>query len=194
MSAMWSERVRWLVLSSGVALVVSSCGTSDGSRIVNAAAAQSPAPVSSARAQDRAVTKFIHGLRREGVSFEPAADWNAGRLILAVPHPMSAPWPGLAGQVIGGLEVTVLRATVSSRDYRRAVPAIGRATFADSDRVESFNYPTDGSRIVVQVRGFRHMETARRAALTAQLERIADVPVQLVNAPHLVPLPYISRK
>src|SRR3954452_11333916 len=101
MSAMWSARVPWLVLGASVALVLSSCGTSPGSRIVDVAA-QSGTSVPSARAQDRAVTKFIHGLRSERLSFEPAADWNAGRLIFAVPHPMFAPWPGLAGQVIGG--------------------------------------------------------------------------------------------
>lgn len=174
--------------------MVVSCESSPGSRTVDADA-QSPSSVPSASAQDQtAVTKFIHGLRRERVSFQPDADWSAGRLIVAVPHPESAPWPGLAGQVIGGLEVTVLRATVSTRDYERAIPAIGRATFADRDRVESFNYPTDGSHIIVRVRGLRHMDTARRAALTANLGRIADVPVQLVNAPHLVYLPSIAKK
>jgi hypothetical protein len=88
----------------------------------------------------------------------------------------------------------VVKATVTPRDYERAIPAIGRATFADSDRVESFSYPTDGSHITVRVRSLRDMDTARRAALAANLERIAGVPVQLVNAPHLVYLPYVATK
>jgi hypothetical protein len=173
--------------------MVVSCGSSPGSRTVDAAA-QPPSRVPSASAKDEtAVRKFIEGLRRERVAFEPAADWSAGRLILAVSHPGSAPWAGLAGQVIGGLQVTVLRATVSTRDYRRAVPAIGRATFADSDRVESFNYPTDGAHIIVRVRGLRQMDTARRVALAANLGRIAKAPVQLINAPHRVYLPLITK-
>jgi hypothetical protein len=193
MSPMRFKRVRWLVLGSSVALVVS-CGSSTGSRTLGADA-QPPSRVPSASAKnDTAVRNFIEGLRRERVAFEPAAEWSTGRLILAVSHPRSAPWPGLAGQVIGGLEVTVLRATVSTRDYRRAIPAIGQATFTDRDRVESFNYPTDGSHIIVRVRGLRDMDAARRAALTTKLERIADVPVHVVNAPHYVPLTYIGKR
>jgi hypothetical protein len=192
MSAMRSEGARWLILGASVAMVLS-CGSSPDVRTVDAAA-QSTSRVPSASAKDEtAVRKFIEGLRRERVAFEPAADWSAGRLILAVSHPGSAPWDRLAGQVIGGLEVTVLRATVSTRDYRRAVPAIGRATFADSDRVESFNYPIDGSHIIVRVRGLHHMDTARRATLTENLCRIAKVPVQLINAPHYVYLPLITK-
>jgi hypothetical protein len=90
------------------------------------------------------------------------------------------------GQVVGGLEVTVLQAAVSTADYEHSISAIGRARFADRHRVESFNYPTDGSHIIVRVRGLRHMDAVRRAALTANLERIADVPVRLVKAPHMV--------
>lgn len=193
MSPVRFDRVRWLVLGSSVALAVW-CGSSSGSRTVGVDA-RGPSRVTSASAQnDTAVRKFIEGLRRDRVAFEPAAEWSTGRLILAVSDPRSAPWPGLAGHVIGGLEVTVLRATVSTKDYRRAVPAIGRATFRDRNRVESFSYPTDGSHIIVFVRGLRDMDTARSAALTANLERIADVPVQVANAPHLVPLTYIGKR
>jgi hypothetical protein len=41
--------------------------------------------------------------------------------------------------------------------------------------------------------GLRHIDTTRRAALTANLGRIAKVPVQLINAPHLVYLPLITK-
>jgi hypothetical protein len=192
MSAGRFERLRLLVLGAGVALVAS-CGSATVSG--PDADAQPPVGDPTASATDEmAVTTFVHRLRRERVAFEPAADWRAGRLILAVPHPMSAPWPGVSGQLVGGLKVTVVKATVTPRDYERAIPAIGRATFADSDRVESFSYPTDGSHITVRVRSLRDMDTARRAALAANLERIAGVPVQLVNAPHLVYLPYVATK
>lgn len=189
---MRSERFRVLILGASVALVAS-CGSAQSSRLSADVEPSGGLPTASAMDQV-AVTKFIDSLRKERLAFEPAAEWSAGRLTLAVPHPMSAPWPGVAGQVVGGLRVAVLKATVTTRDYERAIPAIGRATFADSERVKSFNYPTDGSRIIVRVRGLHAMDAARRAALAANVERVAHVPVQLVNAPHLVALPYFATK
>jgi hypothetical protein len=181
------ERFRWLILGASVALVTS-CGAAPGSQAD--ADAEPPSALPTASTKDQiAVTQFIEGLRSEHVDFHPDADWSARHLTLAVPDPMFKPWPDAEGQVIGGLEVTVLRATVSTRDYERSISTIGRATFADRNSVQSFNYPSDGSHIIVRVRGLPDMDTARRAALTANLERIADVPVQLVDAPHLVRLP-----
>ena len=191
MSAVRVERFGWLILAASVALVVS-CGFAPDSQVD--AHAQSPSALPTASAKDQiAVTHFIDRLRRKHVDFQPAADWSAGHLILAVPDPMSEPWPGVDGQVIGGLEVTVLHARVSTRDYEHTISAIGGATFADRGRVESFDYPTDGSHIIVRVRGLPHMRPARRADLVANLERIADAPVQLIKAPHMVPLPAIVK-
>lgn len=192
MSAVRFERCRWLILGASVALVASCGSAAPGSQA--GADPQPPRSLPTASAQDQtAVRQFIQGLRRQHLDFQPAADWSAGRLIVAVPDPMSEPWPGVEGQVIGGLDVAVLHATVSTRDYEHAISAIGRAAFADRDRVESFTYPTDGSHIIVRVRGLPHMDTARRAALIANLERIADVPVHLVKAPHMVLLPAITK-
>jgi hypothetical protein len=185
------ENLRWLILGATVALTVS-CGSAPGSRADGHPQAARAVPT--AGPQDQvAVTRFIEDLRSENGDFQPAADWTAGRLILAVPDPTSEPWPGMEGHIVGGLEIVVLRATVSTRDYEHAISAVGRATFADRDRVESFGYPTDGSHVIVRVRGLLAMDPARRAALIANLERVADVPVQLVRAPHMVLLPAITK-
>jgi len=59
-------------------------------------------------------------------------------------------------------------------------------------RVECFNYPADGSHVIVRVGGL-HRLVARRAALVANLQRVAGVPFRLANAPNTVPLPAIVR-
>lgn len=191
MSAVRFERFRWLILGASAALVTS-CGSATSSPADAPLSSASGVPTASAKDQI-AVTHFIGKLRSEHVDFEPAANWRAGRLTLAVPDPTSEPWPGVEGQVIGGLEVIVLHATVSTADYEHSISAIGRARFEDRARVKSFDYPADGSRITVRVRGLPHMDAARRATLTANLERIADVPIRLINAPLTVPLPAIIK-
>jgi hypothetical protein len=191
MSGVRFERFRWSILAASVALMTS-CGSATGPRADAPTHAASGVPTASAKDQI-AVTRFIERLRSEHVDFEPAADWSAGRLTLAVPDPTSEPWPDVEGQVVGGLQVTVLHATVSTAEYEHSISAIGRARFVDRARVESFDYPTDGSHIIVRVRGLHHMDATRRADLAANLERVADVPVRLINAPHTVPLPAIVK-
>jgi hypothetical protein len=192
MSVVRLGSLRLLVLGAGVALVAS-CGSAVASRPSVDVHPAGSAPSAIATDQN-AVERLIHRLRSRGEAFEPAAEWSSGRLILAVAHPTAGVWPRLAGRVVGGLEVTVLKARVTTRDYERAIPAIGRASFPDSDRVVSFDYPPDGSLVIVRVRDLSDMGDARRSALTANLERVAHVPVQLVTAPRLVPLTYTLRQ
>jgi hypothetical protein len=156
------------------------------------AAAQAIGPagaVATASATDqRAVTEFIQRLRSRRLDVSPVADWHGDRLVLAVPDPTSAPWPGVSGEVVGGLRVTVLKATVSIRDYDHAISTIGRATFTDSDTIQSYDYPAEGSHIIVRVRGLTAMDGTRRAALTATLERISGVHVELIKAMRMISL------
>jgi hypothetical protein len=161
----------------------------DGSQPADAPAIGPAAAIPTASAKDQwAVTGFIQHLRRKRLDFSPVADWTGDRLVLAVPDPTSAPWPGVAGEVVGGLRLTVLKAAVSMRDYDHAISTIGRATFPDSDTIQSYDYPIDGSHIIVRVHGLAAMDGARRAALTANLERISGVPVELIKAMRMISL------
>lgn len=143
---------------------------------------------------DLAVRELIDRLRSEGADFEPSALWSDGQLILATQDPGNPQFDGLEGQVVGGLKIVVLAARVSRQDYEHAVAAVGDAEFADRDRVESFNYPTDGSHIIVRIRGFDELDDSRRQALEANLVRVTGVPVQLVDAPRTTPLNSITHK
>jgi hypothetical protein len=144
-------------------------------------------PTASA-ANQRVVTQFIQRLRGEASDFSPVADWSGRRLVLAVRDPASYPWPGVDGDVVGGLHVIVLRATVSLADYDHAISTIGRSTFVDSNTIQSYDYPTDGSHMIVRVRGLAAMDEDRRAALAANLERVSGVPVELIHATRMISL------
>lgn len=180
---------RWCVRGlffGAVGVLVASCGSATPQA---GAPATLPAALPTASARDeRAVTTFIDRLRHEHADFQPAAEWSAHQLILAVPDPTSTPWLSLDGRVVGGLVVTVLHAQVSTKSYEHAIVSIGHARFAERHRIQSFGYPPDGSYVVVRVRRLSDLDPARRAALTAKLEGIASVAVRLVEAPRLVRL------
>jgi hypothetical protein len=101
---------------------------------------------------------------------------------LGRPAPMSAPWPRVSGQLIRGLEMTALRATVTTRDC--GAPS-QRSDERPSQTVTASSRSTTRQIGRTSLSECLDMDAARRAALPANLERVADVPIRFVNAPHL---------